>query len=88
MIEVKRDESIDISEDDFEDVNIGIHKEYDMLVFRYANLLKQFLDLNKDYMKLVETHSEMEKELAELKEMHRKRSVKFCGYFGEEDDLK
>ena len=88
MIDVKVDKSIDISEDEIEDVNVGIHKEYDMLVFRYANLLKQYLDLQKEYMKLLKQDNETMKELMELKEMHRKRSVRFCGYSGGEDDLK
>ena len=85
MIEVKKDESIDISEDEIEDVNVGIHKEYDMLVFRYANLLKQYLDLQKEHMELLERDNETLKELLELKAMHRKRTVKFGGM---EDDLK
>ena len=81
MIEIRHDNVVDILEDEIEDVNVGIHKEYDMLVFRYANLLSQFLELSKKYNDAV-------KELTELKEMHRNRSVRFCGYFGEGDDLK
>lgn len=87
MIEIK-DVDTEVDESNIEDVNVGIHKEYDMLVFRYANLLKQYINLDKDYLEIKDKYEETVKELAELKEMHKKRSVRFCGYLGEEDDLK
>lgn len=86
MIEVKKDDGIDISEEETEDVNVGIHKEYNLLVFRYANLLKQYLDLQKEYCSLREKDNETLKELMELKEMHKKRTVRFGSV--SEDDLK
>lgn len=86
MIEVTKNENLDISEENAEDVNVGIHKEYNLLVFRYANLLKQYLDLQKEYCSLLEKDNETLKELMELKEMHKKRTVRFGSI--SEDDLK
>lgn len=54
-----------------EDVS-DIHKEYNLLVFKYAQLLSNYLNLQKDYAKLLERDNEALKELIFLKESMKK----------------
>lgn len=67
MIEVKP-----VDEDEYEDVNSGIHKEYNLLVFKYAELLNNYLRLKKQYMDLVDQDNEHLQELIFLKAQNQK----------------
>lgn len=67
MIEVKP-----VGEDEYEDVNSDIHKEYNLLVFKYAELLNSHLRLKKQYMDLVNKDNEHLQELIFLKAQSQK----------------
>ena len=53
-----------------------IHKEYNLLVFKYAQLLSNYLQLQKDYGELLRRDNETLKELIFLKES-MKKNIRF-----------
>lgn len=54
----------------FEDVNSDIHKEYNILVFKYASLLSQYLKVSKELENKID-------ELTNLKEELKSERVKY-----------
>lgn len=50
MIDVKSLEEETLGE--YEDVNSDIHREYNLLVYKYAMLLSKFMNLEKDYQEV------------------------------------
>lgn len=65
MIDIKQ-----INEDpqEFEDVNVDIHKEYNYLVMKYAQLLGEYLNLLKDYNNTVKEKADLENKLLYYRE--------------------
>lgn len=55
---------------EFEDVNSDIHKEYNLLVFKYAQLLREYLDISKRYAELLDHDNQVMKELIDIKERY------------------
>ena len=55
---------------EFEDVNSDIHKEYNVLVFKYASLLSQYLNISREL-------EEKTEELNNLKEELKSERVKY-----------
>lgn len=53
-----------------------IHKEYNLLVFKYAQLLSNYLQLQKDYAELLDRDNQTLKELIFLKES-MKKNIRF-----------
>ncbi len=53
-----------------------IHKEYNLLVFKYAQLLSNYLQLQKDYADLLDRDNQTLKELIFLKES-MKKNIRF-----------
>lgn len=53
-----------------------LHKEYNMLVFKYAQLLSNYLQLQKDYSELLDRDNAALKELIFLKES-MKKNIRF-----------
>lgn len=87
MIEVKgMDIPGDMDLENVDDVNSGIHKEYNLLVFKYANLLKNYLQLLKDHQELLEKDNKVIQELMELRARDKKNTIRFGSRV--EDDLK
>jgi len=54
-----------------------IHAEYNLLVYKYANLLSNYLSLRREHQELLKRDSETLEELLELKERYRRNAVKF-----------
>lgn len=75
---------IDVKEKTIEDEHIGeydskdmdIHKEYNLLVFKYAQLLSNYLQLQKEYAELLDRDNQTLKELIFLKES-AKKNIRF-----------
>lgn len=61
---------------EYEDVESDIHKEYNLLVFKYAQLLSNYLHLQKDYADLLDRDNQALKELIFLKES-MKKNIRF-----------
>ena len=75
-----------IDDENIGEYNVGeseLHKEYNMLVFKYAQLLSKYLYLQKEYAELLDRDNEALKELIFLKES-MKKNIRF-GSLPEED---
>jgi len=67
MIEVKH-----VGDGEYEDVNSDIHKEYNLLVFKYAELLNEHLQLKKKFSELLDRDNDHLRELLFLKAQNKK----------------
>lgn len=57
-------------EGEYEDVNSDIHREYNILVFKYAELLSKYLQVTRDLEEKID-------ELSTLKEDLKRERVKY-----------
>lgn len=74
MIEVK---PVNQDPQEYEDVNSDIHKEYNLLVFKYAELLKCYMELSKQHKDLVDHDKAVTRELNDLKERYLNDKTKY-----------